>query len=50
MKFIDDFLIDAKETRWIGIWIKYKNKYLVILDENVHNWLKSFYGFYIGFK
>lgn len=50
MEFINDFLINSDNTKWIGIWIKYKSKYLIILNENVHDWLISFYDFYIGFK
>jgi len=51
LEIIDDFLVEDNRTKWIGVFIKFNKKYLVILNENVHNWLKELdNNCYIGFR
>lgn len=50
MEFINDYLVLKNEMRWIGTFIKLGSKCLVVLNENVHDWLIPFHGFYVGFR
>jgi len=52
MEIVDDFLVKENEMEWIGIFIKIsrKNKWLIILHKNIHEWLIPFHDYYIGFR
>jgi len=49
-EYVDDFLVLENEMKWIGTFIKVERGYIVVLEENVHDWLIPFHDFFIGFR